>query len=135
MDSQNLNKSLLNNAAIYGVYLGVYFLLKYVLYIYMIPNFALSIPYYLLTAIVPVIVYFMVKDFKKRNYDMNISFGSLWRYGVLLYVFASIISMFGHYYYFKFKYIDSMYAVKDLLEQYSTTLATSPQMLIYLTSL
>lgn len=128
MDNNNLNKNLLNSAAISGVYLGLYFLLKYILYIYMIPNFILSVPYYMLTVFVPVIVYFLMKDFKKKNSHIEITFGTMWRYGVLLYLFGSIISMFAHYYYYKFRFINNMYAVKNMLEQYVSSASMSTKM-------
>lgn len=118
MEDKNLNKIILNSAAISGVYLGLYFVLKYILFMYMIPNFILSIPYYIMTILVPVIVYFFAKDFKNKNSDLDISFVTIWRYGVCLYVFASIISMFAHYYYFKFRMINNLYELKQISEDY-----------------
>lgn len=95
------NKSLLLKSAMsYGLAMGIYWVIKYLFFI-----FGYSIPtliyfYWGLSMAVPFIAYQMTKRYRDEI-EGNISFFHAWRFGTMLYFFAALIVSLEHFIFFQ----------------------------------
>lgn len=93
---------LLKTCAHYGLYLGLFFVLKYFCIIFILEQPLLGLLYVPLTIAVPVIVFMLTRSYRNWLVQNGSTFSAFhgWQFGVLLYLFASIIVMLPHYYYY-----------------------------------
>ncbi len=85
------NKNLLLKGAMtYGLAMGIYWVVKYIFFIFSVSVPSLSLVYWLLTLAVPFIAYYMTKRYR-HDIGGRISFFHAWRFGTMLYFFAALI--------------------------------------------
>ncbi len=79
------NKNLLLKGAMtYGLAMGIYWVVKYIFFIFSVSVPSLSLVYWLLTLAVPFIAYYMTKRYR-QDIGGRISFFHAWRFGTMLY--------------------------------------------------
>lgn len=117
------NKNLLLKGAMtYGLAMGIYWVAKYIIFIFSTKNPSLNVIYWLLTLAVPFIAYYLTKRYKD-DIGGNISFFHAWRFGTMLYFFAAIIVSLEHFVFYQF--IASPDFVANAMSQVSEMLKES----------
>ncbi|MEG1543677.1 MAG: DUF4199 domain-containing protein [Tannerellaceae bacterium] len=97
-DNQNL---LLRSAMTYGFSLGIYWVIKYLFFIFSVSVPALSFVYWLLTLAVPFIAYYLTRRYK-QDIGSSISFFHAWRFGMMIYFFAALIVSLEHFIFYQY---------------------------------
>ena len=92
---------LLKSAMTYGLAMGIYWVIKYLFFIFSNTIPALNIVYLVLTLLVPFIAYYLTKRYK-QDIGGKISFFHAWRFGTMLYFFAALIVALEHFVFFQF---------------------------------
>ena len=92
---------LMRYAAILGLYMGLFWALKYLCMIFGGKMELLGTLYVALTIIVPVIAYRFTLIYRARISGESFSFFHGWQFGVFLYTFAAIIVSLLHFFYYK----------------------------------
>ncbi len=92
---------LLSGAMTYGFAMGVFWVVKYLFFIFSFKVPSLNIVYMSLTMIVPYVAYKMTKQYK-QTIGGKIGFLHAWRFGLLLYFFAALIVALEHFVFFKY---------------------------------
>lgn len=96
------NKSLLLKGAMtYGFILGIYWVIKYLFFIFGVSIPTLALVYWGLTLAVPLIAYQLTKRYR-NDIGGQISFFHAWRFGMMLYFFAALIVSIEHFIFFQF---------------------------------
>ncbi|SUB78612.1 DUF4199 domain-containing protein [Porphyromonas macacae] len=114
---------LLAHSARIGLYLGIFFLVKYLCVCYFFRFPLLSLLYLPLTIAVPFIVFFLTKNYRNRIVSPKSGFSAFhgWQYGLMLYFFASIISSLLHYYYYAYmmpvQMVDFMGRMEEIMQR------------------
>lgn len=112
-------KSIARYAMEYGVYFGLYLILKFVFTTFGIRNFMASFVSEFLFLGMPFVLYFIMKHYKKQE-GGDVRFSQLWMFGIFLFFFASLLSGIAEYIYYRYinpSYIEAqMTAVLDLIE-------------------
>ena len=88
------NKGLLLKSTMsYGLIMGIFWVIKYLFFIFGYSTPSLIFIYWCLSFAVPFIAYYMTKRYK---YEIggHISFFHAWRFGTMLYFFAALIDTF-----------------------------------------
>lgn len=81
-----------------GIVFGLYFAIKYLALMYMIPHPGLSLAFLLGTLFVPFLAYRLTKSYREIIAPVgDFSFRDGWVFGVLIYLFASIVVLIPHY--------------------------------------
>ena len=97
------NKSyLMKSAALFGLYMGIFWVLKYLLVIFGGNNEYFNALYMGFTVSVPFIAYLFTKHYREQTGNEIFSFFHAWQFGMLLYTFAAIIVSLIHFYYYKY---------------------------------
>lgn len=118
MNGENVRKLIFTKSAEGGLYLGIYFILKYLLYMYSVPHVGLIILYGITTACVPFVVYYLVKKFRDTIFlGIEFPLRIAWLYGIMLYFFASILSMTIHLYYYVYRFPKVIPIIKDMTQE------------------
>lgn len=107
----------------FGTYMGVYWILKFILFPLGFTIPFLSFLYVGLTLGVPFIGYHYAKMYRNKICGGAISFGHACLFTLFMYMFASLLVAVAHYVYFQFidhGFIMNKYA--ELMEQVTTTL-------------
>lgn len=99
-------------AMLFGTYMGVFWILKFILF-----PLGLSAPFLLflfvgLTICVPFMGYYYVRMYRNHACEGYIGFLHAWVFTVFMYVFASLLVAVAHYVYFRF--IDQGFIVDTL---------------------
>ena len=90
------NKNLLLKGAMtYGLAMGIYWVVKYIFFIFSVSVPSLSLVYWLLTLAVPFIAYYMTKRYR---HDI----GGRIRFGTMLYFFAALIVSLEYFVFYQF---------------------------------
>ena len=92
---------LLKSAMTYGLAMGIFWVIKYLFFIFSNTVPALNIIYIVLTLTVPFIAYYLTKRYK-QDIGGKISFFHAWRFGTILYFFAALIVALEHFVFFQF---------------------------------
>lgn len=96
------NKNLLLKGAMtYGLAMGIYWVVKYIFFIFSVSVPSLSLVYWLLTLAVPFIAYYMTKR-NRHDIGGRISFFHAWRFGTMLYFFAALIVSLEYFVFYQF---------------------------------
>lgn len=104
MEIKTEKKPALKTAMEYGSYLGLFFIAKLVVSVLSSKLVFLGIIALAMTILVPVILYKLVLRFSSTLPRENLRFSSLWSFGAMTFIFASVLS--GLAYYLFFQYID-----------------------------
>lgn len=92
---------LLKSAMTYGLAMGVFWVIKYLFFIFSNTVPSLNVVYLGLTFVVPFIAYYLTKRYK-QDIGGQISFFHAWRFGTMLYFFAALIVALEHFVFFQF---------------------------------
>lgn len=92
---------LLKGAMTYGLAMGIYWVVKYLFFIFSVSVPSLSLVYWLLTLAVPFIAYYMTKRYR-QDIGGSISFFHAWRFGMMLYFFAALIVSLEYFVFYQF---------------------------------
>lgn len=96
------NKSLLLKSAMsYGLAMGIYWVIKYLFFIFGYTVPMLITIYWGFSLAVPFIAYYMTKKYRDEI-GGQISFFHAWRFGTMLYFFAALIVSLEHFIFFQF---------------------------------
>lgn len=86
----------------FGTYMGIYWILKFILF-----PLGLSIPFLLflfigLTLGVPFMGFYYVRTFRNKICGGSIRFGQAWIFTISMYMFAALLTAVAHFIYFRF---------------------------------
>lgn len=93
--------SLLKYAMSYGLALGIFWVVKYLFFIFGYYKPAFLFVYEVLCLTVPFIAYYLTKQYRDEI-GGSIRFFHAWQFGILLYFFAALIVSIEHYVFYKF---------------------------------
>ena len=102
----------------YGTVMGIYWTLKFVLFPMGMQSPLLLMAFFLLTLIVPVAGFFLVRQYRDRECGGVLSFSRAFLFTSFMYLFAALFATIAHYVYFR--YIDGGLIVntyQDMLTQ------------------
>lgn len=111
-------------AMYFGTYMGVYWILKFVLFPLGFGIPFLSLLFIILTLAVPFIGFHYAKTYRDRVCGGSISFSHAAFFTLLMYMFASLLVAVAHYVYFQF--IDHGFILKSYSELWKELIAQSP---------
>ena len=99
-------------AMLFGTYMGIFWILKFILF-----PLGLTIPFLLflfagLTLGVPFMGYYYARTYRNQVCGGSISFPHAWVFTVFMYMFASLLTAAAHYVYFRF--LDHGYVVNTV---------------------
>lgn len=98
---ENKNSGLLSAAMSYGFSLGIFWIVKYLFYMFSLRFSFLVVIYWGMSLVVPYLAYLLTKRYREDLGGM-ISFGQAWCFGVLIYLFAAILVSIMHYLFYRF---------------------------------
>ena len=102
----------------YGTVMGIFWTLKFVLFPMGMQSPLLLMAFFLLTPIVPVAGFFLVRQYRDRECGGVLSFSRAFLFTSFMYLFAALFATIAHYVYFR--YIDGGLIVntyQDMLTQ------------------
>ena len=120
---------LLKSAMTYGLAMGIFWVIKYLFFIFSNTVPALNIIYIVLTLTVPFIAYYLTKRYK-QDIGGKISFFHAWRFGTMLYFFAALIVALEHFVFFQFIAPADFLASTEVIEAIGKTNFTPIHMAI-----
>lgn len=85
----------------YGFSLGIFWIVKYIFYMFSMRFSYLVVIYWGMSLVVPYLAYLLTKRYRE---DLGgvISFSQAWRFGVLIYLFAAMLVSVIHYVFYRF---------------------------------
>lgn len=91
----------LRHAARFGLILGLYFVFKYICFMYSLSIPLLGLIYLVATMLVPFLAYRITRNYRSML-SAETAFPLMvgWAHGTLLYAFASIVVLLAHYYFY-----------------------------------
>lgn len=92
---------LLKSAMTYGLYLGIFWVIKFLFFIFSGHMSGLQAIFIVLSIAVPFIAYYLTSRYK-HDIGGNISFFHAWRFGTMLYFFAALLVSLEHFIFFQF---------------------------------
>lgn len=123
MEEKTVNKSIFKYAMEYGTWLGGLFILRLLIET-LPPGLVTYFFYYVVTIWIPFLFYRLVRLYASKVAYTPFLFSQLWSFGILLMLFASLLSGIVQYIYYQYvatEYIPQLYAgmkqVVDGLEQ------------------
>lgn len=111
---ENKNNTLMGAAMAYGVSLGVFWVIKYLFYMFSLNFPFLVFIYWGMSLMVPYFAYVLTKRYR-TDLGGSISFAHAWLFGILLYFFAAVIVSLMHYVFYR--YVAPPDFVKTTVEQ------------------
>ncbi|MCD7931470.1 MAG: DUF4199 domain-containing protein [Tannerellaceae bacterium] len=97
----NSNNILLPCAMRGGLSLGIFWIIKYLFFMFGSGSMLLYSIYYILTPFTLVFAYYLTRSFRELE-GGRISFLQAWGFGILLYFFAALIVSIAHYTYYAY---------------------------------
>lgn len=85
----------------YGFSLGIFWIVKYIFYMFSMRFSYLVVIYWGMSLVVPYLAYLLTKRYREDLGDV-ISFSQAWRFGVLIYLFAAMLVSVMHYVFYRF---------------------------------
>lgn len=118
------NNTLFRYTTWYGTMMGLFWLAKFTLIPagFAYPNLILL--FLGLTFCVPFIVAYWGVQYRKREFLEDVSMGRMWSFIFLIYLYASLLTALGHYFYFRF--MDGGYMLHAMEEMVKDFVATLP---------
>lgn len=121
MEKNGAQKGIVQYAMESGVYLGLYFVVKFVFEVFSMESFFCNTVAMAMMLCVPVVVYTLMRRYR-RQVGMSCYFSQLWMMGILLFFFASLINSLVQYIYFVYinpDYIRAQFlAAVELMETF-----------------
>ena len=105
----------------YGTMMGIFWTLKFVLFPLGMQSPLLLMAFFLLTLIVPVVGFFLVRQYRDRECGGVLPFSRAFLFTSFMYLFATLFVTIAHYIYFR--YLDNGLIVgtyQDMLTQMNT---------------
>ena len=102
----------------YGTIMGIFWTLKFVLFPLGMQSPFLLMAFFLLTLIVPVVGFFLVRQYRDRECGGALNFSRAFLFTSFMYMFAALFVTIAHYIYFR--YLDNGLVVgtyQDMLNQ------------------
>ena len=106
----------------YGTIMGIFWTLKFILFPLGMQRPLLLMAFFLLTLIVPVVGFFLARQYRDRECEGILSFSRAFLFTSFMYMFAALFVTIAHYIYFR--YMDNGYIVscyQYMLTQVTTT--------------
>lgn len=85
----------------YGFSLGIFWIVKYIFYMFSMRFSYLVVIYWGMSLVVPYLAYLLTKRYRE-DLGGAISFSQAWRFGVLIYLFAAMLVSVMHYVFYRF---------------------------------
>lgn len=85
----------------YGFSLGIFWIVKYIFYMFSMRFSYLVVIYWGMSLVVPYLAYLLTKRYRE-DIGGVISFSQAWRFGVLIYLFAAMLVSVMHYVFYRF---------------------------------
>ena len=104
----------------YGTVMGIFWTLKFVLFPMGMQSPLLLMAFFLLTLIVPIVGFFLVRQYRDRECEGVLTFSRAFLFTSFMYMFAALFVTIAHYIYFR--YLDNGLIVttyQDMLNQMS----------------
>lgn len=111
------------HAMYFGVYLGIYMILKFILFPLALVVPFLSFFYVALTIGLPFVTYFYTRMYRNRVCDGVITFGKAFFFTVQIYFYGALLVSVAHFVYFQF--IDNGFLVENMLNIFDQVLEAS----------
>ena len=86
----------------YGTMMGIFWTLKFVLFPLGMQSPLLLMAFFLLTLIVPVVGFFLVRQYRDRECDGVLTFSRAFLFTSFMYLFATLFVTIAHYIYFRY---------------------------------
>ena len=105
----------------YGTMMGIFWTLKFVLFPLGMQSPLLLMAFFLLTLIVPVVGFFLVRQYRDRECEGVLTFSRAFLFTSFMYLFATLFVTIAHYIYFR--YLDNGLIVgtyQEMLTQMNT---------------
>lgn len=110
-------------AMYFGTYMGVYWILKFILFPLAFKIPFLSFLFLGLTIGVPFMGYYYLKTYRDKVCGGTITFGRAFTFTLLVYFFASLLAAVAHFVYFQF--IDHGFILESVTNQLNTLVELS----------
>lgn len=121
------NRSYMQKYAMhFGTYMGIYWVLKFILFPLGFTIPFLSFLFIILTLAVPFIGYHYVKTYRNKICGGSIRFSHALVFTIFMYMFASMLVAVAHYVYFQF--IDQGFVVNSCVNLWSQMIEKTPEM-------
>ena len=104
----------------YGTVMGIFWTLKFVLFPLGMQSPLLLMAFFLLTLIVPIVGFFLVRQYRDRECEGVLTFSRAFLFTSFMYLFAALFVTIAHYIYFR--YMDNGLIIstyQDMLNQMS----------------
>lgn len=98
----NNNRNMQQNAMLLGTYMGVFWILKFILFPLGMSAPFFSLLFIVLTLCVPFLGYYYARMYRNQVCQGYISFGQAWMFTTFMYMFASVLVAVAHYIYFRY---------------------------------
>lgn len=112
MQETDKGKTVIGYAMEYGFFLGIYFIVAFLVMTQTLRIPALSLIFDIMFISVPFVLYYLMKKYQKRE-PLAVRFIYLWSFGIFLFFFASLLCGLVQYIYCRFidpYYIENMFA-------------------------
>lgn len=86
----------------YGTIMGIFWTIKFVLFPLGMENPLLLMAFFLLTLIVPVVGFFLVRQYRDRECRGILNFSRAFLFTSFMYMFAALFATIAHYIYFRY---------------------------------
>ena len=109
----------------YGTVMGIFWTLKFVLFPLGMQSPLLLMAFFLLTLIVPVVGFFLVRQYRDKECGGTLTFSRAFLFTSFMYLFAALFVTIAHYIYFR--YLDNGLIVstyQDMLTQMAAVAST-----------
>lgn len=122
MMAENNNGNMTRYAMVFGTYMGLFWIAKFILVPIGITTPFLLLLFFCLTLCVPFLGYYYTKMYRDKVCGGQISFFHAWTFNLFMFICASMLTAVAHYVYFAF--IDQGYLIgvcKDMLNTIETS--------------
>lgn len=122
------NRSYLQKYAMhFGTYMGIYWILKFILFPLAFHIPFLSLLFVILTLAVPFIGYHYVKMYRDKICGGSIQFSHAVLFTIFMYMFASLLVAVAHYAYFQF--IDHGFIINSYIQLWDELMTKTPALM------
>lgn len=124
------NRSYLQKYAMhFGTYMGVYWILKFILFPLGFHIPFLSFLFIILTLAVPFMGYHYVKTYRDKICGGSIRFSHAVLFTIFMYMFSSLLAAVAHYVYFQF--IDHGFMINSYIKLWDKLMVQTPALIEY----
>lgn len=131
MEKNEEQKGIMQFAMEWGVYMGLYFVVKFIFEVWSVDSFFCNAVSLLMLLCIPVVVYSAMRRYDRQN-GLKCYFAQLWMLGILLFFFTSLISSLAQYIYYVYinpEYIGAQFKSAVELMEALNLMASDPSLL------